>query len=99
MAKNNWVDSASPEHLMCRDTGIRHQWTPMNATKSATGFTETLQCARCLAEKVRYISKRGAIEKTKFHYAEGYVRVGGGRVTKEENAAIRITSLKSRYSL
>lgn len=100
MAKKiEWADTASPEHLMCRDTGIRHQWEPHNAAKNGTGFVEMLLCGRCGAEKERYITRTGSIVKTKFSYPEGYVRQGGGRITKDENALIRLLSLKGRYSL
>lgn len=95
----SWIDDAVPENLMCRDTGIRHQWTPFFAEREKGGFVETLQCARCFAEKVRHITTSGAIVRTRFRYPDGYVRTGGGRVSAEENAAVRLASFRRRWSL
>lgn len=94
-----WLDDAQTEHLLCRDTGIRHRWEPLTAQRETKGFSETIKCGRCGAEKTRYLTKTGLIRKTKIVYPEGYVRTGEGRVTKAENAAIRLTALRRRYDL
>lgn len=95
-----WADEADLDQLMCRDTGIRHRWDPLNAVRQGREFVETLVCGRCGTTKTRRLTSSGLIKGgTKFAYADGYVRKGEGRVTKAENAKIRMKSLKRRYGL
>ena len=91
-----WADEQSTAHLMCRDTGIRHRWNPLTVRREGRYFIETLVCERCRTEKDRYLTQTGLVKKNKFRYPEGYVRQGEGRLTKAENAKIRMTALQRR---
>lgn len=95
----SWTDEQPTEFLLCRDTGIRHHFDPLTVRRDGRGFIETLKCGRCGAEKDRYLTKTGLVRKNKMRYPEGYVRKGEGRVSKAENAAIRMEAMKRRYEL
>lgn len=92
-------DDLDTEHLICRDTGIRHQWEPANAYRDKGGFAEVMECQRCGTTKTRWLTADGLPVKTSFEYAEGYVRKGQGRTTRAENAAIRMAGFRRRYKL
>lgn len=94
-----WIEDVDPKFLLCRDTGVRHRWEPTHAVRDKQGFIETLACDRCGTVKKRYLTKVGAVRRTKFFYVPGYVRKGSGHVTVAENSALRILSLKSRWSV
>lgn len=92
-----WLKAQNPNTgLMCRDSGIRHAWTPYTVKKVGKIYEETLACYRCGSQKVRHLKGDGTIIKTNYSYPEGFERKGLGRISKKENAAIRLYSLKSR---
>ena len=95
----SWIDDAPTEHLMCRDTGLRHKWEPVSAERDPQGFVEIIECQRCTSFKKRYLTRTGKPRKAKYEYVEGFLRKGEGRATKMENAAIRMAAFRRRYDV
>lgn len=93
----SWIDDSATEHLLCRDTGIRHRWDPDTAYRDGHHIMEVLICLRCDAKKIRKLTRTGLVVKNEFQYPDGYLRKGEGRVTKQENAAIRLSAMHRRY--
>jgi hypothetical protein len=101
MMSSRWIDSQSDDYLMCRDTGIRHPWQPYTAEAlngGRGGYIERLKCSRCGAIKTRRLDRRGVPVKkgSSRAYPDGFLREGMGRMSKEENAQIRIAHIKRR---
>jgi len=87
-----WVEGIDETSLKCRD--LHHSWNHYTAGRKGRGYERTLVCKGCDTLKVQSLSSRGMILKTKYQYIEGYLRPKGlGRVTKEENALIRLQSI------
>lgn len=93
---NDWVDGLSDAAIICRDSGVGHSWEPYTAVVAGGNFEETLICKRCDARKTRTVTRKGVIVRTKYSYPEEFLRRGLGRMTREENAAIRVRGLQRR---
>lgn len=93
-----WIEEIRSEHLPCRDTGIGHAWKPITVHREGRAYVETLVCGQCGSEKIRTLTARGEPKKAKTHYADGYLREGGGRMSRKDNAAVRLAGIKRRYT-
>ena len=91
-----WLAKQTDDALLCRDTGIRHPWEPYSAVWHRSQVIETLVCKRCGSEKTRVLEKDGTLVRTNYRYAPEFTRKGMGRMTKSENARIRVAALKKR---
>lgn len=90
-----WQESLSETASMCRD--LQHNWFYQSVERSADGFIRQLGCITCGAFKLQHLDRSGYILKTSYEYPDGYVRpAGAGRVTQEENAQMRLLSLKKK---
>lgn len=90
-----WEAGLSPEFRACRD--FHHAWVAVTARKVADGFERELKCARCEVTKTQKLDNFGFLTGSKFSYVEGYQRPeGAGRLTKEDNARIRLLAFKPR---
>jgi hypothetical protein len=90
-----WESRLSPEFRACRD--FHHAWVISTARKIATGYERELKCARCNVTKIQELDNFGFLVKTKFAYVEGYQRPeGAGRMTKDDNARIRLMGFSPR---
>lgn len=94
MIEKKWLDDQPIENLICRD--IRHEWKPCTAKITATGFEDTLECGRCETTKVRTLNKRGEVLFSKMIYPDHFVRKGCGRMTRQDNAALRLATMYRR---
>lgn len=93
----SWVSAYPEAYLLCRDTGIRHSWMPHTAERLSSGWRETLKCDRCGAEKTRILNRQGyPMKSPRTQYPPDYLRVGIGRASKADNAAVRVEHLKRR---
>lgn len=76
--------------LLCRD--LMHSWTPRTAKKHGQQFIRTLKCGRCDCIKTQILDKKGYIMSSRMTYPDGYLRPGGGRLTRADRANIRIVN-------
>lgn len=77
----------------CRDYG--HTWRPVTAYRLAKGkgWQETIQCQACATKRSRQLDKDGDVVRNQYHYAEGYLIAGLGRLTGAERGTLRIASI------
>lgn len=96
MNLSQWQASLTDQQLVCRD--LHHAWEYGTVTRvKGAGFTRTLHCRSCGTLKVQVLDRHGYLLKSKYEYAEGYVRpAGAGHISKEENAEFRLANLKER---
>lgn len=88
-----WQANLPEDMTTCRD--LHHAWIYQSVERSSDGFIRQLGCLTCGAFKLQHLDRYGYIGKTSYEYPEGYVRpAGAGRITTEENAAMRLQSLK-----
>ena len=76
------------EQLLCRD--LRHSWSPYTVGKEEWGYVRVLVCDRCGGKKTQTLDKSGYILTTRMHYAPGYLRPTGGRMSADEQAELRL---------
>lgn len=80
------------EQLWCRD--VQHSWGPYTAEPDGRGFIRVLKCGNCGLKKEQILTKDGFIVRSRMlDYPVGYLRVGEGRLTKKDRAAIRVRNL------
>lgn len=94
-AANKWIDSLSPEFMLCRDLG--HNWLPYRAWKDAKEreYVQILQCSRCAAERRRRLDFRGNRVSNAYDYSDGYVApAGSGVMSAAGRADLRLASLE-----
>lgn len=90
-----WQEALPETQTMCRD--LKHNWFYQSVERSPDGFIRQLGCVTCGAFKLQNLDRYGYILKSSYVYPEGYVRpAGAGRVTQEENASMRLLSLKKK---
>lgn len=92
-----WAMTLPDEFVFCRDTSLGHDWQPVDAMfdESATMYVRVIMCARCDSTKEQHLDTSGHITRRKApKYTEGYLRPKGtGRMTKDDNADLRLESL------
>ena len=88
----SWIDDAPTEHLMCRDTGLRHKWEPVSAERDPQGFVEIIECQRCTSFKKRYLTRTGKPRKAKYEYVEGFLDRKSTRLNSSHPSKSRMPS-------
>lgn len=86
---NDW--NPSPEQLLCRD--LAHAWQPSTAFRNGREYIRELRCVRCATVKAQALSLDGYILRSEYRYEDGYVKTGGGRLTREDRAELRTMNL------
>lgn len=89
-----WREGLPEEFLACRDYG--HLWRPRSARymPEANGYTRTMACGRCHAERDQDLTASGGIVSGHYSYAEGYVAPRGqGRLGGEARDSLRLESV------
>jgi hypothetical protein len=83
------------EHLACRDFG--HSWQPFSAAWLAKerAYRTQLRCARCGTIRERWLDRYGAQVSSQYHYADGYLIHGLGRLTGHDRDAVRLASVQA----
>ena len=90
-----WQEGLAETQQMCRD--LQHNWYYQSVERGPDGFIRQLGCITCGTLKLQHLDRSGYIIKSSYEYPEGYVRpAGAGRVTQEENAQMRLLSLKKK---
>lgn len=83
------------EFVECRD--MNHSWRRFSARWMASEhhYESILRCARCQAEKVRFLSSTGRIlSAPKYEYREGYLLPKGhGNLSSDDRDRIRLASV------
>lgn len=95
------VEDIPEQYLWCRD--VLHSWVPydVKVLKSpVTGRREihrVLRCQRCQVKKTQRLSTDGTLigggTSYNYHDAEGYLNIGGGRLTSKERGQLRKLSV------
>ena len=87
------VKSMDLSFVQCRDFG--HSWRPYTARWSAAdnAYQSQLQCQRCKALRVRWLSRTGHQLGGQYDYPEGYLVKGMGRLTGTDRDVIRLQSV------
>lgn len=77
----------------CRRYG--HHWRPLTAYRLARGkgWEETVYCPACDTKRFSQLDKDGDVVKNQYHYPEGYLIVGLGRLTGADRGTLRIASI------
>ena len=98
MARHQRIDDIPDEHLVCRD--LLHAWAPYDARvrrSDVTGRKEihrVLRCTRCKTLRTQRLSMDGRILGSSYSdHPEGYLLHGGGHLTADERAAIRVRAV------
>jgi hypothetical protein len=82
------IAAIDPDHIQCRDTWSRHNARWIAADNC---WEQTLRCRQCGTERVRFLSRTGAILDSSYHYADGYTMPRGvGRLTSSDRDGIRL---------
>lgn len=89
----SWFEEVPIDYLFCRD--LHHAWRYSTARRTPRGFERILSCGTCEAVKIQMLHADGTLYRTKIEYPDGYLRSPGmGRVTRQENAAIRLLNIE-----
>lgn len=91
-----WVNGLSDQALVCRDSGVGHSWEPWTVEVVGGRYEEELICRRCESRKIRTVTRKGVIVRTRYLYPAEFLRRGLGRMTRDENAAIRARGIARR---
>lgn len=78
-------------NIHCRDYG--HSWAPHTAQRLGRGFDQILRCTRCTTERHRVLDRFGDVVTNSYHYAEGYLVEGLGRLNGTDRGTLRIASI------
>lgn len=92
---SEWVETLSPEQLLCRDLG--HTWTPYRAWRDVSNheYVQVLRCNRCHAERQRHLDFRGQRVSQSYSYEDGYLAPkGSGAFTASGRAELRLISIE-----
>lgn len=77
---------------MCRSFG--HAWDYTTVEKRGREFIQGLKCIRCETERFIGIDSRsGETKGNRYLYADGYLFHGGGALTPEERAELRLAEV------
>ena len=82
---------------ICRD--LQHAWAPSmggklhNEKKRHIGYWRRLRCSRCGTERTEAMNKVGDVAKRSYSYPDGYRLEGGGKLTPDERANLRLQHL------
>jgi hypothetical protein len=80
------------EYVQCRDWG--HNWAPYTARPADYGcFESVIRCTRCKTKRTRTIGPRGAVLRSDYDYADGYLVAGMGRLTGSDRDMLRLASV------
>jgi hypothetical protein len=84
------IAAIDPDHVQCRDTG--HTWSRHNARwiDADNCWEQTLKCRQCGSERVRWLSRSGAILSGRYEYTPGYTIKGVGRLSSSDRDGIRL---------
>lgn len=95
---NEWEGSLTPEQSLCRDTTFKHNWIAETVRRTEAGFERPLECDRCGAAKTQLLDRDGYVRGYRDEkYPDGYLRpAGSGRVTRADNARMRLASISPR---
>lgn len=83
---------------ICRD--LQHAWAPYKGGKLTSesrkhiGWWRELRCSRCGTTRIEAMNKVGDVVKRQYGYPEGYRLEGGGKLTPDERAKLRIQHIK-----
>jgi hypothetical protein len=77
----------------CRRYG--HHWRPLTAYRLARGrgWEETVRCPDCETTRFSQLDKDGDVVRNNYHYAEGYLIDGLGRLTGADRGQLRLVSI------
>ncbi|ANA86970.1 hypothetical protein SEA_STROSAHL_35 [Gordonia phage Strosahl] len=80
------------EHRMCRV--FQHAWEPTTVKREGGVYLQGLRCMRCSTERlVRVDPRTGELKGARYNYAEGYLLHGGGGLTSQERAELRLAEV------
>lgn len=80
------------DQLLCRD--LQHAWVDYTVETTPRGYFRRLRCSRCSTMKGQRLNKEGYILSSTMTYPKGYLRVGKGRMTREDRAELRVGNLR-----
>jgi hypothetical protein len=82
--------------LWCRDVGHSWELLEIQIVKDTAGreVHRYLGCARCTTNRIQRLTTAGYIIGNSYDYPEGYQRVGGGHLSKDDRANIRGHNVK-----
>ncbi len=91
-----WAQKLGDNELFCRDLG--HVWASLKANENSRKrvFIQTLQCPRCLTQRIRVIHvTTGEILATNYIYQPTYLVPNGiGRLSAGVRGELRVTSIR-----
>lgn len=81
------------EYRACRALG-GHGWLPTTFEFDRAQYKQGMRCMRCKTNKVMIIGLDGEIKRNVYEYPEDYLLDGGGALTAQERAKLRVMELK-----
>ena len=82
-----------PRYSTCRTW--QHAWEPTTVERQGGEYVQGLRCLRCTTERfVKVNARTGHRDGNKYLYPEGYLLKGGGALTADERAEIRLAEVK-----
>lgn len=80
------------EHRMCRV--FMHAWEYTTVKREGGVYLQGLTCIRCGTERFMKVDpKTGEIRGARYRYSEGYLLKGGGALSHEERAELRLVEV------
>lgn len=78
---------------MCRTWG--HAWDYTTVKRLGGEYLQGLVCLRCATERfVKINTRTGETSGSRYSYAEGYLFHGGGSLTPDERAELRLAEIR-----
>lgn len=90
------MDDSIASNRECRDW--RHHFRPYLAWKIRGGWEEHRRCAQCGSIAIRILDRQGYQISRRIRYADGYLNVGGGRLTDADRAALRLAGVRNNLT-
>lgn len=85
------VQGMPAAHVHCRDFG--HSWVPHTAARVGRGYEVIVRCTRCDTTRHRVLDRFGEVLTNSYHYADGYLVEGLGRLNGTDRGTLRIASI------
>lgn len=89
------TENLKPNHIDCRFLHHAWQWLDVKEDRRRRLYRQSMLCSRCGTEKFYEISFQGEIvTHPRYSYADGYLIKGGGGVSAEDRALIRVAAIR-----
>lgn len=90
-----FIETLPMNYVVCRE--MSHQWKANTAVRfpAERSIQRTLQCLRCSALRVQWMTFSGHVFSSYYRHPKGYLLTGAGRLGLAARDTLRIMSMES----